>query len=121
MLTLINADKFLNPDDRLQPLLSGNNNIIEIAVEELEIGYTQLFNKIQWDGQKHFRVTVGSTPTTCILFRGNSNDSNEEQLQLTIDGKIESQKSDENAEKLVKMVSGKLSLSLSTLRHPVSA
>uniref|UniRef100_A0A8W8MGB3 Uncharacterized protein n=1 Tax=Magallana gigas TaxID=29159 RepID=A0A8W8MGB3_MAGGI len=69
MLTLLNADKFLNPDDRLQPLLSGNNNIIEIAVEELKIG-------------------------------GNSDDNNEEQLQLTIDGEIESQKSDENAEKL---------------------
>lgn len=108
MPILINADKFLNPDDRLQPLLSGNNNIIEIAVEELKIGYTQLFNKIQWDGQNHVRVTMGSTSTTCILFRGNSNDSNEEQLQLTTDGEIESQKSDENAEKLVKMALGKL-------------
>lgn len=38
MLTLIKADKFLNPDDRKQSLLSGNSNIIEIAVEELEIG-----------------------------------------------------------------------------------
>lgn len=38
MPILINADKFLNPDDRLQPLFSGNNNIIEIAVEELEKG-----------------------------------------------------------------------------------
>lgn len=54
MLTLINADKFLNPDDRLQPLLSGNSNIIEIAVEELEIG-------------------------------GNSNDNNDEQLELTME------------------------------------
>nr|XP_034320468.1 uncharacterized protein LOC105328763 [Crassostrea gigas] len=77
MLTRINADKFLNPDDRLQPLLSGNSNIIEIAVEKLEIG-------------------------------GNSNDNNDEQLELTIDGDIESKKSDEKADKLVKMALGKL-------------
>lgn len=108
MLTLLNTDKFLNPDDRLQPLLSGKNKSSEIAVEELKIGYTQLFNKIQWDGQNHVRVTTGSTSTTCILFRGNSNDNNEEHLQLTIDGEIEYQKSDENAEKLVKMAFGKL-------------
>lgn len=51
---------------------------------------------------------MGSSLTTCILFRGNSNDSNDEQLHLTIDGEVESKKSDENAEKLVKMALGKL-------------
>lgn len=50
---------------------------------------------------------MGSSLNTCILFRGNSNDSNDEQLHLTIDGEVESKNSDENAEKLVKMALGK--------------
>lgn len=54
---------------------------------------------------KYNKTVKNTSESQWILFRGNSNDNNDE---LTIDGETESRKSDENADQLVKMAFGNL-------------